>query len=247
MQAIALSTLLFAKKEKGIAALVNQYMQRLFELGTTYAQDREAHLIVLAVKATDPKRLEFPVRFYLDSMPQPGNALAQLQLQVRRFGWNRNLIPSIDAALQREPQNPLLLLARATTHPLSRAEYETLKQQEFDIARRIQDAKALQAFREEQAFLSLREAQSILPDPDSLDQMNEDDMIDVMEAMLRRMFGGQIPKAELDRMMPELKRQMFNEMPMFADEDEDDFDDDDIDLDSLFGRSKKRKKTFRDL
>lgn len=248
MQAIALAILLFAKKEKGIAALVNQYMQRLFELGGTYPQAREAHLIVLAVKATDPQKLEIPVRFYLDTLPQPGNALAQLQLQVRRFGWNRNLISSIDAALQREPQNPLLLLARATTYPLSRPEYETLKQQGFDIARRIQDAKALQAFREEQAFLSLREAQAILPDPTSIDELDEDDMIDVMEAMVRRMFGGQIPKAELDRMMPELKRRMLDEMPMFAD-DEDDIDDDedDIDLDDIFGKPKKRKKTFRDL
>lgn len=247
LQAIVLSTLLFAKKEKGIAALVNHYMQRLFELGETYPQAREAHLIVLAVKATDPKKMEFPVRSYLDTMPQPGNALAQLQLQVRRFGWNRNLISLIDTALQREPQNPLLLLSRATTYPLSRPEYATLKQQGFDIARRIQDAKALQAFREEQAFLSLREAQSILPDPTSLDELDEDDMIDVMEAMVRRMFGGQIPKAELDRMMPELKRRMLDELPMFADEDDFDDDDDDIDLDAIFGKPKKRKKTFRDL
>jgi len=48
----------------------------------------------------------------------------------------------------REPQNPLLLLAklRPTSHS---ANYDQFKQQGFEIACRLQDAKALQAFREE--------------------------------------------------------------------------------------------------
>ncbi|WP_309476484.1 tetratricopeptide repeat protein [Scytonema millei] len=224
LQAIALSVQLFAKREKGIAALINPYVARLAELGSAYPEAREAHLIVLAVKETNPKKLEAPIRSYLDTTPQPGNALAQIQLHVCRFGWSRNLIPALEAALKREPQNPLLLLARATTYPITMPEYEELKQQGFEIARRLQDAKALQAFREEQAFVALRQTQAVLPDPDDFDDFDEDDMSDVVEAMIRKMFGQKIPKAELERMLPELKRQLLNTMPDFEDDEDDDFD-----------------------
>lgn len=240
LQAIALSIQLFAKREKGIAALINTYTQRLFQLSGEYPEARVAHLVVLAVKETNPKKLEIPIRSYMDTMPQPGNALAQIQLQVRRFTWSRNLIPFLEEALKQEPQNPLLLLARATTYPLTMPQYEELKQQGFDIARRLQDSKALQAFREEQAFLNMRETQEILPDPEAFDSLDEDDMADMLESMIRRIFGRQIPKAELDRMLPELKRQMLNDMPNFAeDEDEAEFDFDPL---LGFGKPKKRKR-----
>ncbi len=69
----------------------------------------------------------------------------------------------------------------------------------------------------------------------------------MLEAMVRNMFGGQIPRAELDRMLPELKQQMMNEMPNFSDDEE--FEEDDsFDLDAIFGGNpKKRKRSFRDL
>lgn len=246
IQAIALALHLFAKREKGIAALITRYMVRLAELGPTYTEAREAHLVLLATKESNYQKLEVPLRSYLSKMPQPASALAQVQLQVRRFGSSRNLLRLIQEFLEQEPQNPLLLLAKATTYPLSSREYEELKQQGFDVARRIQDAKALQAFREEDAFVNLREAQAILPHPDAFDTMDEGDMLDIMEAMVRRMFGGQIPKAELDRMMPELKRKMLNDMPIFDDDDNFFDDDDDIDIFPIFGKPKKRK-TFRNL
>jgi tetratricopeptide (TPR) repeat protein len=160
LQAIALSIHLFAKREKGIAALTNQYHQKLFNLSTEHPEARVAHLVVLAVKETTPQKLESPLRVYLDTMPQPGNALAHIQLQARRFGWITTLMPALEEALRREPQNPLLLLARATTYPINQPKYEQLKQEGFELARRLQDAKALQAFREEQAFLSARKTQS---------------------------------------------------------------------------------------
>lgn len=245
LQAIALSIQLFAKREKGIAALVNQYALRLFNLGDQYPQAKEAHLVILAVKETNSKKLEFPIRSYLDTMPQPGNALAQIQLQVRHFGWSRVLIPFIEEALKREPQNPLLLLARATTYPVTMPEYEELKQQGFEIARRLQDAKALQAFREEQAFLTLRQAQTIMPEPeafDNFDNFDKDDRVDILESMLRQIFGQKIPQAELDRMLPELKRQMLDDMPNLAeDEDDDEFDFGDP---FSFRKPKKRKRGF---
>lgn len=246
LQAIALSLCLFAKREKGIAALTSQYTQQLFELSGEVPEAREAHLVVLAVKESNPKKLESPIRFYLDGMPQPGNALAQIQLQVRKFGWIRNLIPFLEEALQREPQNPLLLLARATTYPLSMPQYEELKQQGFEIARRVQDAKALQAFREEQAFLNLREAQTILPDPDAIGDLDADSMMDIMEAMIRQMFGQQIPKSEIDRMLPELKQQMLNDLPDLGDDDGAD-DEFYIDPPIRFEKSKRRRQGFRNL
>ncbi|MBD2300973.1 tetratricopeptide repeat protein [Nostoc sp. FACHB-190] len=244
LQAIALAITLFAKREKGIAALITQYQQKLIDLSIEYPEARVANLVILAVKENTPKRLEYAVQFYLDTMPQPGNALANIQLQARRFGWITTLIPFLDEALRREPQNPLLLLARATTYPLNQPKYEQLKQEGFEIARRLQDAKALQAFREEQAFLSARETQSMMPDPDKFDNLNMSDMEDLLETMLKKFFGNKIPEAEFERMLPELKKMMLNEMPDFADDEE---DEDDIDLDLIFRGlpSKPKKKKGR--
>ncbi|MDF5730201.1 MAG: tetratricopeptide repeat protein [Rhizonema sp. PD38] len=240
LQAITLSIHLFAKRDKGIAALINQYVRHLFELSAESTEARIAHLVVLAVKENTPQKLDHPLRAYLDTMPQPGNALANIQLQARRFGWIKTLIPTLDEALRREPQNPLLLLARATTYPVSHSEYEQLKQQGFELARRLQDAKALQAFREEQAFLSEREAQENMPDPEKFDNLDLSDMDSLMEEMIRKFFGSKMSKAELERMLPELKKMMFNNMPDFVEED-----DDELDLDFMFDEfpptSKKRK------
>nr|WP_243147294.1 tetratricopeptide repeat protein [Scytonema sp. UIC 10036] len=247
LQAIALSINLFAKKEKGIAALINQYVQKLFNLSTEHPEARIAHLVVLAVKENSPQKLEFPLRVYLDTMPQPGNALANIQLHARRFGCITTLVPALEEALRREPQNPLLLLARATTYHVEHPKYEELKQEGFELARRLQDAKALQAFREEQAFLFAREAVSIMPTPEELENQNVSNLDDLLEGMLQKLFGNKIPKAEFERMLPELKQKILNKMPDFSDEEEDD-DDDELDLDFIFGnlppasRKQKNKK-----
>ena len=245
LQAIAISIHLFAKREKGIAALTNQYIQKLFQLSTEHPEARVAHLVVLAVKESNPQKLDVPLRTYLDTMPQPGNALANIQLQVHRFGWIRTLIPTLDEALRREPQNPLLLLARATTYPVNHPNYEQLKQQGFELARRLQDAKALQAFREEQAFLSEKEQQSIMPDPETFDNLNLSDIDDLLEGMIRKFFGSKMPKAELERMLPEIKQMMLSSMPNFLDDDDD--EEDEPDLDSIFGnfRPPSRKQKGR--
>ncbi len=255
LQAIAISIHLFAKREKGIAALTNQYIQKLFQLSAEHPEARVAHLVVLAVKESNPQKLDVPLRTYLDTMPQPGNALANIQLQVRRFGWIRTLIPTLDEALRREPQNPLLLLARATTYPVNHPNYEQLKQQGFELARRLQDAKALQAFREEQAFLSAKEQQSIMPDPETFDNLNLSDIDDLLEGMIRKFFGSKMPKAELERMLPEIKQMMLNNMPNFGTDvppehlffDDDDEEEDQPDLNSIFGnfRPPSRKQKGR--
>ncbi len=253
LQAIALSIQLFAKREKGIAALISQYQQKLINLSEEYPEAKVANLVILAVKENSHKKLEIPVRSYLDTMPQPSNALANIQLQARRFGEIKTLAPFLDEALRREPQNPLLLLAKATTYDVDHPNYEQLKQQGFELARRLQDAKALQAFREEQAFVNDRETQRAMPDPDRFDNLDMSDMGDLLEGMIKKLFGDKMSPAELERMLPELKQRMFNNMPDFSDdededdedEDDDDDDDDGINLDFLFRNSssppKKRK------
>ena len=241
LQAISLSIHLFAKRKKGIAALKSQYLQKLFDLSTEHPEARVAHLVVLAVKESSPQKLESPVRIYLDSMPQPGNALANIQLQARRFGEITTLVPALEAALGREPQNPLLLLAKATTYPVEHPKYEELKQEGFELARRLQDGKALQAFREEQAFLSALDATSIMPDLEKFDNLNMSNIDDLLEVMLKKLFGSKIPQAELERMLPELKQMMLNSMPDFSDDES----EDELDLDSIFRDSPPKKRKGR--
>lgn len=241
LQAIALCIHLFAKREKGIAALLNKYMQKLFLLSAAYPEAKIAHLVVQVVKENNPAKLEIPLLAYLRTMPQSGNALANIQLQARRFGMISSLIPTLEEALRREPQNPLLLLARATTYPVDHPSYTDLKQQGFELARRIQDAKALKAFREEQSFLSVMEAQKLIPDPDRFDQMNPFELESFLEQMIHKMLDGKLPKSEIDRMIPELKQKMLNNMPSF--------DDDEMDFNSLFdtmpNNSRKKKGRTR--
>jgi len=226
IQAIALALLLFAKREKGIAALISDYMVKLVPLEAEYPAAKEAHMVILALRDRDPKKLEMPLQFKLATTPQPGNTLAQIQLQVRRYAQNAKqsmtLRPFLEDALRREPQNPLLLLAKATTYPAESPQYEDFKQQGFELARRLQDAKALQAFREEQALLDTQAVQDFLPDPAAFDNLDAGDMDQFLEAMIRKMVGGKIPPADLKRMLPELKQMMLNDMPDFEEEDDDD-------------------------
>jgi tetratricopeptide (TPR) repeat protein len=242
LEAIALSLQLLAKREKGIAALITDYMLKLVNI-TDVPEAKVAHLVVLAAKeGNNPQRLQVPMQFYLATTPQPGNALAAVQLRLRFFAQTTILRSFLDAALAREPQNPLLLLAKATTFPSETPPYEDLKEQGFDLARRLQDAKALQAFRVEQAFLATQLTQSVLPSSGQLENLGAGAMESMLEDMIRKMFGSKMPKAELDRMMPILKQQIFNQMPG-ADDDDDDFSFGDI-----FGRSsRKGKRSFRDL
>jgi tetratricopeptide (TPR) repeat protein len=254
LQAIALSIQLFAKREKGIAALITRYMLKLAELGTEQPEAREAHLVILAIKERDPKKLQAPLQSYCNALPQPGHALAQLQFKLRRFNQDplqkRILSTFIEDALRREPQNPLLLLAKATTYLDNSPSYEDLKQQGFDIARRLQDAKALQAFRDEQAFLNNQAVQRILPSSGNFDPNSMTDMDDFLEIMIRKLFGSKIPAAELNQMLPELKQMMLENMPSM--------DDEEMDEDPIFGseflptgfssgsgRSQTRNRKFR--
>lgn len=219
LQAIILSIQLFAKREKGIAGLITQYLNRLLTLAEQYPAAHVAYLVMLVVKGSKPQQIQLSLRRYLDASPQPGSALAKIQLMVRCFAQTNALVLFIDEALQREPQNPQLLLAKATTYKSESKAYQELHQQGFELARRLQDAKALQAFREEQAFIDARETQNLLPNLDGLDDLDAGDMDEFIENLIRKMIGKSVPPDELRRMMPELKKKMLEGMPDFDDFD----------------------------
>jgi hypothetical protein len=252
LQAIALSIQLFAKKEKGIAAMGDRYRGQLIELTRQYPEAHLANLTLLILKSSNHQKLEIPLRAYLNAQPQPANALALLQLKVRRYKPNKALLPFIEETLNREPQNSLLLLAKATTYPPHGREYERLKDQGFDLARRLQDAQALQAFREEQAFLDEQQAHAFLPDPDLYEALDDDAKMAqtdaLLESMIRSMMGSKMSKAELERAMPEIKQMLLNSLPpnmMDAMDGDDDFEEGDFF--NFFGNGKKRKRDFRSL
>ncbi len=246
LQAIALTTEVLAKRDKGIAALITRYVAQIIELTHTLPEANVANIIFLAVKEKKPDKLRVPVKAYFNASPQPGNALASLQLQVRWFATTAILGSFLDDALKQEPQNPLLLLAKATTFDVSHPSYEKLRAQGFDLARRLQDAQALQAFRVEDFYVKKQQFQAVVPDFDRLDDMMPDEFEDMIERMIRATVGKDIPKAELDRILPMLKAKFLAEMGGGGDDED---IDDDEDFNDFFGRSRpqKRKRSFMDL
>lgn len=238
LQAIFLSLQLFAKRQKGIAALQSKYQQQLFALITQHPEAQVAHLMLLVVKGLKPDRLILPLQLYLNTSAQPGTALAQLQLKARFFAQTEVLRPSLDEALRREPQNPQLLLAKATTYPFESKTYKKFHEEGFELARRIQDAAALQAFREEEFFQSTQIAQDVFPDLMNFAESGDIDLMEIVRKMARKMFGNDVPPAMLEMMLPELMRRFEEEMSGagFGDDDDDFFEI------NPFGQSRSTKK-----
>jgi tetratricopeptide (TPR) repeat protein len=256
LQAIALSLQVLSKRDKGIAALITRYIAAIFELIPEVPAARAIHLIVLAVKENKPDKLQIPLKAYLDAAPQPGNALALLQLQVRWFAQTTILRAFIEPALAREQQHPLLLLAKATTYSPNISSYEKLKAEGFDLARRLQDAKALEAFRMEDRYLSKHEQQKFFTSTPNFGFELPPEFQAMFEETIRQTFGNNVPRAELERIMPMLKMKFMSDMlkdpsRFFGDDDDDDddfyFDDDDDDDEFTFEPAKKRKRSFMDL
>jgi tetratricopeptide (TPR) repeat protein len=260
LQTIALSIEVLSKRDKGIAALSSRYMVMIPELISELPTARASHLLVLAVKSNSIDKLDFPVKTYLAAAPQPGNALALLQLQVRWFKQTHVLRSFIDTALAREQQNPLLLLAKATTYSSSSQPYSEFRSQGFELARQVQDAQALAAFRLEDRYLNKNQLQiqdfftpnlgrSKIDLPPEIEAM--------FEEMIRKTFGNKVSRAELELIMPMLKQKFIADMlnkpsSIFGDDDDDDEDDffgfnDDDDDDFIFTPPKKRKRSFMDL
>jgi tetratricopeptide (TPR) repeat protein len=254
LQAIALSIEVLAKRDKGIAALSQRYLLKIYELIPEIPAARPIHLIVLAVKSSSEDKLRIPLKIYLDASPQPGTALALLQLQIRWFAQTGVLRSFIDVALSREQQHPLLLLAKATTFAPNSQPYDKFRSEGFELARQLQDAQALAAFRQEDRYLNQdRDDDFFMPMPGNLDLELPPEIEAAFEAMIRTTLGSKVSRAELDLMMPLLKRKFIMDMLSkkiggFDDDEFDDDDDDDFDLDDLIRSSgKKRKRSFMDL
>lgn len=249
LQAIFLSLKLFTKRRKGIAALENQYLQQHYALGEQYPEAKEGHLVLLVVKGLAPDRLHLAIQLYLNQSPHPGTALARIQLQARYYTQTDVLRPLIDVALNREAQNPQLLLAKATTFEMKSQAYQDWHTQGFELARRLQDAPALQAYRAEEAFQSGMMAQAVFPDLANFAESGELDLTDMMRKMAQQMFGSKVPPDVLEMMLPELVDQMMDDLPDFGFNDEEYFfEPDPLDAGLPFGPSRskrKRKKTKR--
>ncbi len=237
------------RNQKGITAQQNRYVQQIAELIPTVPEANLAHLMLLPLKHPSGKRLEVAVTAALRRSAQPGNLLAQAQLQLSWFGANRAFTPFIEEQLRQEPQNPLLLLAKATLYPRSSLEYKTFYDQGFEIARRLQDAAALQACREEEWFKSQEMTRRVVGSQlDPRGNLGQIDMIDLIGRMAREAFGEEVPPELIAQMLPELEAKMNQEFDPF----DDDFDDDE-DLPPFFlplpgagkSSSKKRKPWYQ--
>ncbi len=247
LQAIALCLAVLSKRDKGIAALITRYQQQIFELIPAVPEAQVIHLIVSAVKESNPDKLEGCLKPYLDAQPQPSQALALLQLQVRWFGQTANLRSFIDKALNREPQHPLLLLAKATTFTAGCQIYQQLRDQGFELARQLQDATALQAFRVEDFYLKGQEIQSVMPYPGNIENMMPTQFESMFEDLIRKTLGKDLPRDQVEQLMPMLKQKFLEDLPALS---AGTFEADDLDdFDPIFGTSKrkKRKPTFMDL
>jgi tetratricopeptide (TPR) repeat protein len=247
LQAIALSIEVLSKRDKGIAALSTHYISAIFALIPEIPAARSIHLTVLAVKEKKPDKLQIPLKAYLDAAPQPGNALALLQLTVRLFAQTSVLRSFIETALAREQQHPLLLLAKATTFAPNSSSYEKLKAEGFDLARRLQDAKALEAFRSEDRYIRKHQSQNFFSSTLDFGMDIPVEFEAMFENMIRRMAREhQVSRAELERIMPMLKLQFMSDMLERSSRFFDDDDDDDDDYFS-FQTNKKRKRNFMDI
>jgi tetratricopeptide (TPR) repeat protein len=241
LQAIALCLLVLSKRDKGITALITRYQSEILPYLPTVPEAQVIHLIVTAVKESNAQKLQVYLKPYLDAQPQPGHALAHLQLQVRWFGQTANLRTFLDKALAREPQNPLLLLAKATSFSVDSPPYEQLREQGFELARQLQDAQALRAFRMEDYYLGDHDGEMMsqfgaMDGPDSGESM--------FEEMVRSVLGNQVPRDQLEQLMPMLKMK-FLEEALGGGPGEFGLDA----LEAMFGGlgPRKRKQNFMDL
>ncbi len=190
LQAIVACIQKFAKRKKGLADLSKFYVQQVQELIPDLPEAELAHLALLALRGPQ-SQLQKHLPSYLRRVSQPDTVLARLQLQTRKLGYSNTLRSYLDQALDREPQNSLLLLAKATTFTPHSDPYEDLSQQGFELARRLQHSETLQAYREEEYLLELQETDSfdhMLPFPIP-GNSKEDILRALFEKMLEEEFG----------------------------------------------------------
>ena len=152
VKAIYLTMQQHAKRnKKGMVALQRSYLKKMAELSAQQVAGADVGYVILsAIASPDAEKLDPVVMPLLNRAVQPAQTLARAQLQLNRFGLNRRVLRSfIEDWRKKEPQNPLLLLAAATLYSRDASQYEIFYDKGFEIARRLQDAEALQAYREE--------------------------------------------------------------------------------------------------
>jgi len=215
------------RNQKGITAQQSRYAQQIFDLIPTVPEANLAHLLLLPLKNPSSKRLDAAIAAALRRSPQPGNLLAQAQLQLSWFGPNQVFTPMLEAQLRQEPQNPLLLLAKATLYPRHSHDYQRLYDQGFDIARRLQDAAALQACREQEWFKAQEMTRrAVGGQMGSVGNLGPINMIDIIQRMAQESLGEAMPPELIAQMLPELMAQMGGGFDAFDDDFENDEDDD---------------------
>jgi Flp pilus assembly protein TadD len=214
IQAIFLAIQLFTKRQKGVTALQAEYLQQLFSID--HPETPATHLMLWAVKGDRLPALQTACRSYLRLSPQPGLALAQLQFRVRRFATSESLRSLIDEFLRQDAQNPQLLLAKATTYDSENNNYHELKEQGFDLARRLQDAAALQSYRVEERFQSDQVSAMLFTGGRN---GKDFDQVNFMKQIVRKMFGDNLPPEKLAEIMPKLLQMLEDDIY----DDDDDF------------------------
>ncbi|MEM9214178.1 MAG: tetratricopeptide repeat protein [Cyanobacteria bacterium P01_F01_bin.150] len=213
LQAIVLVVQNHAKRnKKGIKALQDKYQVKLIELSETLPEAGIAQKALLVIRGgLSSERLMTTVKLTVERSLNPGKTLAAIQQKARWFKSGAVLRPYIDELLKKDSQNPQLLLAKATTYSDRSSEYATFHDQGFELARRLQDSDALQAFREEDAFLSQTATSRVFKGVGSLD-LERMDPAQLLRRMIREMLGEDIPDSMIDAMLPGLIEKMEAEM-----------------------------------
>ncbi|WP_228021458.1 hypothetical protein [Vasconcelosia minhoensis] len=234
------------RNQKGMVALQANYLDKIAQLSSQQVPGADiAYLMILALRTTPQDQLEPVAAQILSRARQPATTLAQAQLELCRFGPNRTLMPLIEAQLKQEPQHPQLLLAKANLYPRNSEEYQTFYDQGFEIARRLQDAAALQAFREEDWFKAQAMAGRVMgAQMGKLNDPSQIDVIDMLTRMAREAFGVDMPPEVIAQMIPELEAQMDSD---FLDDDEDEFEPIFLPLPPRRGKSSKKRKSWYQL
>jgi hypothetical protein len=157
----------------------------------------------------------------LNRETRPGNLLAQAQLELHIFDSTRALGAVIEEQLKQEPQNPMLLLAKATLYPPDSQSYKTYHQQGFELARRLQDTEALQAFRVEELVQSQVITRRVMNKQGKrFGKPSIFDLMGVIHEIAREATGADVPPEILAKMIPTLFSSMDDAFLQVDDDDE---------------------------
>ena len=250
IQAIYLIIQQHAKRnKKGMAKLQSSYLNKIIELSSQQLPGADVvHLMMMGLRSPQSEKLDEVAVSLLNRSMYPEQVLAQAQLALYHFGVPHALRSLLEAQLKQSPQHPQLLLANATLFPRHSSQYETFYERGFEIARRLQDADALKAFREEEWFASNDRARQIVGSRiNRLSSPSERDMLDMIKELAQAAFGSEVPPEILAQLVPQLMAEMAGEL-----EEDDDFEED---FDNFFmpqpppkrgkKKSKKRKSFFQ--